>query len=382
MTIDANVYKEYKTEYLKSTKKVLKNKISTNPEKLKEYEKEIIATHNKILNYDDLHFDTLDHTSKRYYRNELIYLRDKTNKCFGKIGSHIKISNDLLQKLNDTIVSSDSDSDSDSFEVALNDSMSNGISVKSNNTESNTENNNENSNVNNIPEPETATMPMTAAEYLRVAAQIINKNYNGDPLSLKSFLNSIELVKTVDETQVALLKTFVVAKLEGKALECIDQDGTLDQIVEALKKNIKPESSKVISGRMLALKYNKNQSQDFAAQTEKLAEALQRSLIIEGISQNKAKEMVVERTVEVCRQNARSDLVRSVLASTTFGDPKDVIAKLITEQNTADQEKTIFSFHRQNNNFNKNKNYNHYNGNNYHNDNSRGGYHNHNKKRK
>lgn len=55
------------------------------------------------------------------------------------------------------------------------------------------------------------------------------------------------------------------------------------------RKTIKPDSSKVVEGRMLALKLNKINSTDFAKETEKLAEALQRSLVIEGHWVSKTK---------------------------------------------------------------------------------------------
>lgn len=57
---------------------------------------------------------------------------------------------------------------------------------------------------------------------------------------------------------------------------------------------------------MLALKVDRSKMVDFNQQAETLAEAMQRSLIIEGISQAKAREMTIEKTVEVCRNAARS----------------------------------------------------------------------------
>lgn len=91
----------------------------------------------------------------------------------------------------------------------------------------------------------------------------------------------------------------MLTKLEGKALEAVDSSDNLTAIVESLKKNIKPDSSKVVLGRMLAMKLNKLGSQEYAAKAEELAEALQRSLIIEGINREKAKEMVIDKTVEI-----------------------------------------------------------------------------------
>ncbi|XP_036347507.1 putative uncharacterized protein DDB_G0283431 [Rhagoletis pomonella] len=51
------------------------------------------------------------------------------------------------------------------------------------------------------------------------------------------------------------------------------------------------------------------------------------------MTQSKAHEMAVEQTINVCRLNSRSDMVKSILASSTFSDSKDVVAKMIVEQN-------------------------------------------------
>lgn len=92
---------------------------------------------------------------------------------------------------------------------------------------------------------------------------------------------------------------------------------------------------------MLSLKLNKGNSAEFASEAEKFAEALQRSLVIEGISLEKAKQMTVEKTTEMCRQLARTDLAKAVLASTAFNDSREVVAKLIDEQNSQEKEKKI-----------------------------------------
>lgn len=69
---------------------------------------------------------------------------------------------------------------------------------------------------------------------------------------------------------------------------------------------------------MMALKLDEKKTTDFTKEAEKLADQLQHSSITEGISQTKAKSMAFEKTVEMCRQTAKSNLVRSVLASASF----------------------------------------------------------------
>lgn len=57
---------------------------------------------------------------------------------------------------------------------------------------------------------------------MRLAASTINKNYAGDPLTLESFLSSIELLRLVTPQNLEeTLLRFVPKKLDGKALEAI-----------------------------------------------------------------------------------------------------------------------------------------------------------------
>lgn len=201
---------------------------------------------------------------------------------------------------------------------------------------------------------------MSKAEFLKLAAASIRQNFSGDPLALQPFLASIELLKDMAETDelLATLRKFILTKLEGFASEIIPANvQTVDEITNCLKSKIKPESSKVIEGRMMALRADKNNLQEYSKQAEELADAFRRALVMDGIPLTKAEEMTIDKTVELCRSNAQSNIVKSVLASTKFTNPKEVIAKYITESNTSKQEAQVFAlrkFQSRNNNSNQN----------------------------
>ncbi|XP_036344361.1 putative uncharacterized protein DDB_G0289263 [Rhagoletis pomonella] len=186
--------------------------------------------------------------------------------------------------------------------------------------------------------------------FISLCASIIN--YNGDLLALESFLDKISLIEDLaEENLTSTLIAFLKSKLEGKAREAIPiQVNSVSDIKSALRNRIKPDNSKVVAGKIAALHVNNNNYSDFAKRVEELSDSLERSLIIEGITQEKAHEMAVEQTVSVCRLNARSDLVKSILASTKFSDSKDVVAKLIVEQNNEVKERQVLSFRSRGNN--------------------------------
>lgn len=333
-----NTYGDLKNEFLAVKKRIIKRQLTTNEDKLEEYTRDIISTHDNIVEFVASFYGTLDTDWKTYFRDQLIYIRDKTIECFGKLNSRHTVSTNLLEKVQ--VQEEESDYSGETTSDSEDEDPIKSISE------------------NYFEETETETMsnPLSVTDFLRLAAQTINRNFSGDPLALNSFINSVKLLQQVAGEHGDLLRQFVITKLEGRALEAIPEgESDINAILNALKAAIKPDSSKVIEGRMLALRVDRSKVQEFTKQAEELAEALERSLIVEGISQNKAKSMSIDKTVEMCRQSAKSDLVKSVLAATTFTNPKEVVAKFVVEAAIETKEKQILAFKAQQKRGNNNR---------------------------
>lgn len=204
--------------------------------------------------------------------------------------------------------------------------------VESNNSEQNLSNLSLNSEI--LEEP--ATMPQTKTEFMRLAGPILNYKYDGEPLKLNTFITDVELVTEMAETeQTDLCFKFIKSKLEGRALEAMPETyTTVAEITKALKEKIKPDSSKVIAGKISSLRLIKGNYTSFAKQAEELAESLRRSLVNEGMTKAKAEEMAIEETQKLCRKSTNVDLVRSAVTIGVFSSPAEVIAKFITESDT------------------------------------------------
>lgn len=206
-----------------------------------------------------------------------------------------------------------------------------------------------------------ATKTMEKTDFMKLMAATIRANYSGDPLGLQPFLASIDLIRDMAEDDaglLTLLRKFVLSKLEGYASEIIPANTqTIDEVINALKAKITPESVKVIEGRMMALRADKTNMQDYAKRAEDLADALRRALVMDGISIPKAEEMTIDKTVELCRSNAQNNVVKSVLASTKFTNPKEVIAKFVVEANTTRQEAQVLAMRKYQQRGNSNNSY-------------------------
>lgn len=234
---DVKVFKKLKEDFINVTKRVLKKNITTNQTKLAEYRRDVPSAYNLVVVYIAEHWNNLNESDQRVLGKEIDYLRGKLMQCCGKLNGTVELDENLLKSVRaiELIEQEEEANDSEEEEVEPN-------------------------------EGENMAAEPTQMEMMRLYAQTINRNYAGDPLGLQSFLNSVMLLKSMTgETHTALLKQFVLSKLEGKALESVPQNpGSTEDIMAALKARIKPEGSKVVTGKLMALKTDRLNATDFS----------------------------------------------------------------------------------------------------------------------
>lgn len=206
------------------------------------------------------------------------------------------------------------------------------------------------------------TMAITKIEFFNLCSRTISNNFSGDPLALTAFINSIKLLESMVENveHTAMLKSFIMTKLTGSAQDAVPNDpATVDVIINALKGAIKPENSKIVMGKMIALKADRTNFTDYAKKVETLSESLKRSLILEGYPSDKANEVTIEKTKELCRGNTTSPVVKACLDAAVFNDAKEVVSKFIIESRLESAtEAQVFSFNSNRGNRNYSNNFN------------------------
>lgn len=219
--------------------------------------------------------------------------------------------------------------------------------------------------------------PPDADVFMTTCSRHINKHFSGDPLERTAFIKSIKLLKNigVNDENKKLLASYVQTRLTGKASEWVTEEcEDIDEIIKAIEDNCKAENSKVVAGRLMALRADRANLTDFAKRAEQLCEAYQRSLVLEGTSRAKATELTVDKTIDLCKANTASTVVLSMLASYKFEDANEVIAKYTIETRNAVADKQTLHFRSNNRgraNFNKNRNFrNNFHNNNFHNNNN------------
>lgn len=106
---------------------------------------------------------------------------------------------------------------------------------------------------------------MSAIDFLKFAGTVI-KSFSGEnPSQLAPFLTNVSLIQslaTVDT--VPFFVTFLKGRLEGKASRVCTDCTTVEEIVTALKGNIKFDSSAVVESRLAAFQLSNSNLTEFA----------------------------------------------------------------------------------------------------------------------
>lgn len=198
-------------------------------------------------------------------------------------------------------------------------------------------------------------------EYISNISRIIRNNFDGDVNQLDAFIAAIELANAatgaVPANQLVLVN-YIRTKLVDRAVDFVPPNTiNATDAIAAIRAKAKGDNTQVVLGRLLALRSDKNSMQKFQESAELLAEKLRKSYISDGIPADLANKMTIEKTVEMCHLSARTPLVKSVLASAKFDQPKEVLAKFITEASVENTEVKILAFRNngRGGNFNNNR---------------------------
>lgn len=359
-TFNKKYFQELKENFRTVTKRIQPYEstrpLSKNQEKLKQYKKDLVKSFNDIILYLASFVQIANVEGRNTLDVTCLDYLEKFKKNLDTLRLKYTFSNDIYELIDiDSITSTeqetsgDNESETDAvstiatsqenvtdsdeeFEDTSDISDTINKSMKDNTDDTNIDN--QNAKYTNIK------MPQTIPEFLKLASQLLNYKYKGDPLELDTFLADVSLVESICEDQnKPHLFTFIKARLGVKPMEYMpDNLQTVDQILEALRANIKPKTSKEVERDLLSLKMKDSEYDKFVKKTEELAEALKRSLIVEGITRAKALEMTISKTIDVCRANTRSTTAKSVIESASYTNASEVLSNFVIQNDKAKKE--------------------------------------------
>lgn len=194
--------------------------------------------------------------------------------------------------------------------------------------------------------------------FYNLCSRTFTQMYTGDPFSLQPFIHKIRSVQRMcqNDGHDATLLDAIMSHVSEFAADVLPQfPDSVESVINILTTKIKPDSSKVVRSRMMALKADRNNLTEFAKKVEQLSALLKRSLIFEKIPIDNANKMVVEDAVELCRSNTSAVLVEAGFVGREYANAKEVVAQYIIESRKDVEKKQILAF-RQNSNSGRNGN--------------------------
>lgn len=151
---------------------------------------------------------------------------------------------------------------------------------------------------------------------------------------------------------MATAVTIVKTKLIGTARSFVTNEATIDDIVAVLTTNIKFESSKVVSSKLLAYKQGNKSSVDYTKEIESISASLKRAFMSEGVPIAAAERYSVDTLVKAVASNSNNENVKRVMQAADFKTVSDVTAKFmsVTTEETANKSQ-VLHYKRFNNNY-------------------------------
>lgn len=301
--------------------KILRVNQTKNEAKLESYKLSAFNIYNNFIEFNKTYFDALDEESKNKLKKAFASIRDYMSKFTAALKLDIDIPLDIKIRMDPN--SSKHFNSEPETEDDLDDP-----SEASDEYESEPEREDKRSNLKN------------ERQFLALCASTINKDFDGEPNHLQSFIDKIDLLKNFAETSKlkVILLSFAVAKLNKTTRSKITtKPRSIESLICALRGAVKHESSDVIEGRLLSIK--SKTMEEFAQKAEKLADSFRQALILEEIGPTKANEMAIAKTVQLCRSRTNAPDVKAVLRSTPFKSVEQVISTLITCSHEVQKER-------------------------------------------
>lgn len=171
-------------------------------------------------------------------------------------------------------------------------------------------------------------MPLSALDFLNFATKILPE-FDGRSENLRRFLDAISWAQTQIEGHENLCVELIKTKLVGSSRNLVGKENSIDQIVNCLKSKVKPESTEVISAKIMNIKQNNKTANQFSVEIENLTKSLENSYIREGVLHSLAEKYSTQAAVRAFSTNSSNDKVKLIMQSGQFQNMNDVVSKFV-----------------------------------------------------
>lgn len=206
-------------------------------------------------------------------------------------------------------------------------------------------------------------MAQTAIEFLGTASRIL-PDFDGRVDNLQSFLDALNLIDSIKGTHEAVAISLVKTKLKGAVRNLICTETTLQHVITKLKTSIKGETVDVVTAKLMNVRQQNKNTNNYATEVEDLAKRLETAYISDGIPTTLASTYATKTAVKAIAKNATNEKVKLIMEAGNFSNMNEVMAKFVNScTETFGQPNSILHYrskrrdnYRHRNTFNRNGN--------------------------
>lgn len=287
-----------KNEILAESKRAIKKQVPKSLIVRNEIRDNLVKLYNSFTNTLADCWLKLSEAQRHDFKQTFLLIRDKIVRSFQSLGVRYRVPTSIVENINTQILDDEDISEED-------------------------------------------TMALTINEFFNLASKLLPVQFDGSFDKLQSFLDSLTLLQANSDGHNDRAIAFVKTRLTGKARDLITDTMTLDDIFVSLKNNIKGESSKIISAKLLSLRQNIKDTNAFATEIESLANMLKRAYISEGVPHAVSETYATDTTVKALSRNATSERTRLIMEAGTFTTVQEAITKLVSITNETNNNASV-----------------------------------------
>lgn len=189
-------------------------------------------------------------------------------------------------------------------------------------------------------------MAQTVVDFLSTASRLIC-DFDGKPENLRTFLDSLQLVDSLKGTHEQVAVSLIKTKLKGTARNLINNESSIDKIINKLTSSVRGESVEVISAKIMSIKQNNKTANVYCSEIESLAKSLESAYISDGLSCDLANKYSTQVAVKALTKNCNIDKVKLIMEAAQFNSMNDAVAKFVNSCTEATgQQNAILYYNR------------------------------------
>lgn len=173
------------------------------------------------------------------------------------------------------------------------------------------------------------TMTQTPIEFLSIASKLIPE-FDGRHEGLQSFIAALTLVNSVCINNDIIAVNLAKTRLKGTAINLLNGNETnLNQIIDSLRKNVKGDSTEVITAKLMNAKQASKNANIYIKEIEDLTKSLQSAYIADGLTPALAEQYSTKAAVKAITTNATNEKVKLIMQAGQFNTLNEAVAKFI-----------------------------------------------------